>query len=165
MFPSPSSLRLWFPGLLGRSLKRREANRSRHQSHHLWRQLLPASRTGFWLSTTEENPAGRKLRPKKKEEEFSANLSKKTQRKKIPFLATRFASLPFRRWQSAITSRNSNAWLCSKAKISTCHRSPFWPAFRSRWPKSTSRCSRTKPSSSTAKPSCVGPPKKTLLYP
>jgi hypothetical protein len=49
--------------------------------------------------TTEENPAGRRLRPEKKEEESSANLSKKTQRKKILFLATRFASVRFHRWQ------------------------------------------------------------------
>jgi hypothetical protein len=34
---------------------------------------------------TEENPAARKVRAEKKEEEFSANLSKKIQRKKIPF--------------------------------------------------------------------------------
>jgi hypothetical protein len=33
----------------------------------------------------EENPAARKVRPEKKEEEFSVNLSKKIQRKKIPF--------------------------------------------------------------------------------
>jgi hypothetical protein len=35
--------------------------------------------------TVEENPATRRIRAEKKEEEFSANLSKKIQRKKIPF--------------------------------------------------------------------------------
>ena len=45
---------------------------------------------------TEENPAGRRLRPEKKEEDFSANLSKKIQRKKIPFQTGSFASIPFR---------------------------------------------------------------------
>jgi hypothetical protein len=34
---------------------------------------------------TEENPVARRIRAEKKEEEFSANLSKKIQRKKIPF--------------------------------------------------------------------------------
>ena len=48
--------------------------------------------------TTEENPAGTKFRPEKKEEEFSANLSKKIPRKKIHFLATGFASIRFYRW-------------------------------------------------------------------
>jgi hypothetical protein len=52
--------------------------------------------------TTEENPAGRRLRPEKKEEEFSANLSKKTQRKKIPFQTAGFVSLPLRRWQKTL---------------------------------------------------------------
>jgi hypothetical protein len=33
----------------------------------------------------EENPAARKIRGEKKKEEFSANLSKKIHRKKIPF--------------------------------------------------------------------------------
>ena len=35
--------------------------------------------------TGEENPTESKIRGEKKEEEFSANLSKKIQRKKIPF--------------------------------------------------------------------------------
>jgi len=50
--------------------------------------------------TTEENPAGRRLRPEKKEEEFSANPSKKNQGKKILFLATGFESVRFHRWHS-----------------------------------------------------------------
>jgi hypothetical protein len=48
---------------------------------------------------TEENPAGRRLRCEKKEEESSANLSKKIHPKKILFLTVRFASIPFQRWQ------------------------------------------------------------------
>ena len=35
--------------------------------------------------TREENPAARKIRAEKKEEEFSANPSKKIHWKKIPF--------------------------------------------------------------------------------
>jgi hypothetical protein len=35
--------------------------------------------------TGEENPAARRVRTEKKEEEFSENLSKKIQWKKIPF--------------------------------------------------------------------------------
>jgi hypothetical protein len=34
---------------------------------------------------TEENPAARRSRAEKKEEEFSVNLAKKIRRKKIPF--------------------------------------------------------------------------------
>jgi hypothetical protein len=35
--------------------------------------------------TAEENPAARRVRAEKKEEEFSANLAKKIHWKKIPF--------------------------------------------------------------------------------
>jgi len=49
--------------------------------------------------TTQENPTGRRLRSEKKEEEFSANPSKKIQRKKIPFQIVSVASVPFQRWQ------------------------------------------------------------------
>ena len=37
------------------------------------------------FSSGEENPVARKITAEKKEEEFSANLSEKIQRKKIPF--------------------------------------------------------------------------------
>jgi hypothetical protein len=50
--------------------------------------LVPKSKgtsIGQRRETGEENPAGRRLRGVKKEEEFSVNLSKKIQRKKIPF--------------------------------------------------------------------------------
>lgn len=57
--------------------------------------------------TMEENPAGRKLRPEKKEEEFSANLLKKTQRKKIPFLVTRFASVRFHQLHQEINRHSA----------------------------------------------------------
>ena len=40
---------------------------------------------GNWSRRTEENPAARKVRAEKKEEEFSANRSKKIHWKKIPF--------------------------------------------------------------------------------
>jgi hypothetical protein len=44
----------------------------------------------------EEKPEGRKLREAKKEEEFSANFSKKIQRKKIHFQTARYEGIPFR---------------------------------------------------------------------
>jgi len=72
------------------------------QFKHL-RRLLGASSVPNSKGTTigkrseppEENPAATKLRPEKKEEEFSANPSKKTQQKKIPFQTVSFASIPF----------------------------------------------------------------------
>ena len=51
--------------------------------------------------TAKENPAGRRLRVVKKEEDFSANPPKKTRRKKIPFQTVSFASIPLRSWQRA----------------------------------------------------------------
>jgi hypothetical protein len=43
----------------------------------------------------EENRIARRLKPEKKEEESSVNHSKKIHRKKIPFLITSSASIPF----------------------------------------------------------------------
>ena len=40
---------------------------------------------GKQAGKVEENPAARRIKAAKKEEEFSANPSKKIQRKKIPF--------------------------------------------------------------------------------
>jgi hypothetical protein len=48
----------------------------------------------------EENPPDRKLRPAKKEEDFSANALKKMPAKKIPFQIAGFDPFPFHRWQS-----------------------------------------------------------------
>jgi hypothetical protein len=50
----------------------------------------------------EENPPARRLKRAKKEEEFSANPSKKIQRKKIQFHIGSFASIPPRRWQGVL---------------------------------------------------------------
>jgi hypothetical protein len=50
-----------------------------------WFQKIKGTSIGKRRETEEENPAARKVRKTKKEEEFLANRSKKIQRKKIPF--------------------------------------------------------------------------------
>jgi hypothetical protein len=52
----------------------------------------------------EENPAGRRLRREKKEQESLVNLPKKTQAKKIHLLTARFASIRFRPPQERVVS-------------------------------------------------------------
>ncbi len=48
----------------------------------------------------EENPPGRRLTKAKKEEDFSANASKKSPAKKIHFYTGSFDPFPFWRWQA-----------------------------------------------------------------
>ena len=48
---------------------------------------------------TGRKPTQRRLRPEKKEEEFSANLLKKIQSQEDPFQTVSFVSVPFQRWQ------------------------------------------------------------------
>jgi hypothetical protein len=62
--------------------------------------LVPESKgtnVGRHRGKGKKNQGGRRLREAKKEEEFSANFSKKTQRKKIHFQTARVAGVPFRR--------------------------------------------------------------------
>ena len=68
--------------------------------HRFQNQQEPS--IGNRKNQTEENPPGRKLKPAKKEEDFSANTSKKMPVKKIQFQAVDFDPLPFHRWHTFI---------------------------------------------------------------
>lgn len=65
----------------------------------------------------------------------------------------------------AIMWRSSNASPSSKPRASTSKRSPSWLVFPSRWLNSISPSSRTKRPSSTERPSCTPPLKKTTHPP
>jgi hypothetical protein len=53
----------------------------------------------------EENPPERKLKPAKKEEDFSMNASKKMPAKKIQFLTGDFDPVPFHHWHQLLAPK------------------------------------------------------------
>jgi len=65
--------------------------------HRFQNQEEPVSETA--RTNAEENPPARKLKPAKKEEDFSADASKKRPAKKIQFLTGDFDPLRFHCWQ------------------------------------------------------------------
>jgi hypothetical protein len=66
--------------------------------HRFQNQEEPVSETA--RTNAEENPPARKLKPAKKEEDFSADASKKRPAKKIQFLTGDFDPLRFHCWHS-----------------------------------------------------------------